>query len=70
MLKLLTSLFGIVAAALYVGYLAAAIGSASLWIIVAGTFALMIREFVVELRSDANGSGPAPGASAGQRREP
>lgn len=39
---------GLVAAAVYVGYLAYSIGAVPLWIIVVGTFALAIREFIVE----------------------
>ena len=50
MFELVISILGIITAALYVGYLAYAIHSVPLWVIVIGTFALTIREFVVEYR--------------------
>lgn len=39
---------GILTSALYVGFLALKIHSVPLWIIVIGTFVLVIREFAVE----------------------
>lgn len=48
------SILGILASALYVGFLAYSIQSVPFWIIVAATFALMIREFIVEFRNNSN----------------
>jgi hypothetical protein len=45
---------GIATSALYVGFLAYKIGAVPLWVIVVVTFALMIREFVVEYLGAAN----------------
>ena len=56
MFEMVIGVLGIVASALYVGYLAYAIGAVPLWIIVVGTFALMIREFVLEFRETARRS--------------
>lgn len=53
MFQIIIAVLGIVASAVYIGFLAYSIASVPLWIIVAGTFALMIREFVVELRESA-----------------
>jgi type III secretory pathway component EscT len=55
--ELIVTILGIGASALYVGYLAFAIKSIPLWVIVIATFALVVREFVVEFRSEA---APAP----------
>ena len=56
MFEIVIGVLGIVAAALYVGYLAYAIHSVPLWVIVIGTFALMIREFALEFRESARRS--------------
>ena len=56
MFEMVIGVLGIVASALYVGYLAYAIGAVPLWIIVVGTFALMIREFVLEFRESGKRS--------------
>lgn len=50
MFEIIITLLGIAASALYVGYLAFAIRAVPLWVIVIATFALMIREFVIEFR--------------------
>lgn len=50
MFEIVIGVLGIVAAAIYVGYLAYAIHSVPLWVIVICTFALMIREFALEFR--------------------
>jgi hypothetical protein len=55
MFEIVITMLGLAAAALYVGYLAYAIHSVPLWIIVIATFALAIRELLVELRSERNG---------------
>lgn len=54
MFEIIITILGIALSLLYVGYLAYAINAVPLWIVVIGTFALMIREFVVELRNDAD----------------
>ena len=51
MFEIIITLLGIAASALYVGYLAFAIHAVPLWVIVIATFALMIREFVIEFRT-------------------
>lgn len=56
MFELIIAALGIATSALYVGFLAYKIGAVPLWIIVVGTFALMIREFVVEYLGAANKS--------------
>lgn len=56
MFVIIISVLGIAAAGLYVGFLAYSINAIPLWIIVIGTFALLIRETVVELRQGHNGS--------------
>jgi predicted membrane metal-binding protein len=48
--QIIISILGIAASAIYVGYLAFSIHSVPLWVIVVATFALMIREFVIESR--------------------
>ena len=52
MFELIVTILGIAVSALYVGYLAFAIKSIPLWVIVIATFALVVREFVVEFRGD------------------
>lgn len=54
MFQLIIGIFGILVAAVYVGFLAYSIGAIPLWVIVLATFALMIREFIVELRESTN----------------
>jgi hypothetical protein len=51
--ELIVTILGIAVSALYVGYLAFAIKSIPLWVIVIATFALVVREFVVEFRGGA-----------------
>jgi len=51
---IIIGILGILASALYVGYLAYAIGAVPLWVIVVGTYVLVIREFVVEFRKTGN----------------
>lgn len=46
---------GLVVAAVYVGYLAYAIEAVPLWIIIVATFALAIREFIVEFGNGGKG---------------
>jgi 4-hydroxybenzoate polyprenyltransferase len=58
MFEALIGALGLAAAALYAGYLAYAIGSPPLWVIVAAAFALAIRQFVVDLRSGARAGRP------------
>lgn len=53
MFELVIGALGIVASALYVGYLAYKIDAVPLWVIVIGTFVLIIREFVVEFRENS-----------------
>jgi hypothetical protein len=48
--EIIIGILGIVTSALYVGFLAYSIRATPLWIIVVLTFALMIREFVLEIR--------------------
>jgi hypothetical protein len=52
--QIIIGFLGIVVSALYVGYLAYAIGVVPLWVIVVLTYAVMIREFLIEFRE--NGS--------------
>jgi hypothetical protein len=52
--EIIIAILGIVASALFVGYLAFAIKSIPLWIIVVGAFVLMIREFIIEFGQDTN----------------
>lgn len=54
MFEIIIAFLGIVVSALYVGYLAYAIGAVPLWIIVVLTYALIIREFLVEFRKNGN----------------
>ena len=54
MFEIVTSALGIAVSALYVGYLAVA-NSIAFWVIVIATFALVIRDFSVELRANARG---------------
>jgi hypothetical protein len=49
--EMIIAILGIVASAIYVGYLALKIHSIPLWIIVIATFVLVIREFAVEFLS-------------------
>lgn len=63
MFRLIVDIIGILSAAVYVGYMVYKIGEVPLWIIVLGTFALMIREFIVEYRTNADR--PAEGPRAG-----
>jgi hypothetical protein len=46
--EMIIAVLGIVASAVYVGFLALKIHSAPLWVIVVATFVLVIREFAVE----------------------
>jgi uncharacterized membrane protein YoaK (UPF0700 family) len=46
--EIIIAILGIVVSALYVGYLAYAIGAVPLWVIVVLTYALIIREFRIE----------------------
>jgi predicted membrane metal-binding protein len=55
--QIVVTILGIAISALYVGYLAYAIKSVPLWVIVILTFALVVREFAVEFRSDSNARG-------------
>lgn len=64
MFEIVIGVLGIVAAAVYVGYLAYAIGAVPLWIIVVGTFALMIREFALEFRESAKRSSGRNGGNS------
>jgi hypothetical protein len=57
MFEIVITMLGLAAAAVYVGYLAYAIHAVPLWIIVIATFALAIRELLVELRSEQRGKG-------------
>lgn len=50
MFEIVITIVGAATAALYVGYLAYAIKSVPLWVIVILSFAIMIREFALELR--------------------
>jgi predicted membrane metal-binding protein len=52
--QIVIGIFGFAAAAIYVGYLAYAIGRVPLWIIVVATLALAIRELVTEFRDSAD----------------
>lgn len=54
MFEIIIAILGIVVSALYVGYLAYAIGAAPLWVIVVATYALMIREFYIEFLKGGN----------------
>jgi len=45
---------GIATSALYVGFLAYKIGAVPLWVIVIGTFVLILREFIAEYLGAAN----------------
>ena len=54
MLQLILAILGVAVSAAYIGFLAYSIGAVPLWIIVVGTFALMIREFVLEFRESAD----------------
>jgi hypothetical protein len=55
MFETVITILGLTAAAVYVSYLAYAIHSVPLWIIVIATFALAIRELLVELRGEGTG---------------
>lgn len=59
--QVIITILGMATAVLYVGFMAYSIGAIPLWVIVIGTFALMIREFVVELRNDARRAAQASG---------
>lgn len=48
MFQLIIIIAGALVAAIYVGFLAYSINAIPLWVIVIGTLALMIREFIVE----------------------
>ena len=48
MFKIIIAILGLITSGLYVGYLAYSIGAVPLWIITLGTFALAIRELIVE----------------------
>ena len=50
MFEIAITVFGAATAALYIGYLAYAIKSVPLWVIAILSFAIMIREFALELR--------------------
>ncbi|HUL41024.1 MAG TPA: hypothetical protein VLV32_03835 [Burkholderiales bacterium] len=50
MFEIIITLIAVAMSALYIGYLAYAIHSVPLWIIVIVVFGLMIREFIVEFR--------------------
>lgn len=52
MFQIIITILGVIASALFIGFLAYSIHSVPLWIIVVGTFVLMIREFVIELRGN------------------
>ena len=65
MFEIVIGVLGIVAAAIYVGYFAYAIGAVPLWVIVVGTFALMIREFVLEFRESGKRSARNNGTNGG-----
>lgn len=54
MFRLIIDIIGIVSAAIYVGYMVYKIGAVPLYIIVLATFALMIRQFLVEYRTNAD----------------
>lgn len=53
MFEIIIGILGIIASALYVGFLAYKIDAIPLWVIVIGTFVLIIREFVAEVRENA-----------------
>lgn len=55
MFEIVVSIVALAASALYVGYLAYAMRAIPLWIIVIVTFAIAIREFVIELRGSRTG---------------
>jgi hypothetical protein len=63
--EMIIAILGIVASAIYVGFLALKIYSVPLWVIVIATYVLVIREFAVEYRSLRSGKKPN---GAGQRR--
>ena len=50
------AILGLAASAVYIGYLAYAIHSTPLWVIVLATFGLAIRDFVTEFLNGANRS--------------
>lgn len=52
MVQIIVIIIGVLASFVYVGYLAYAIGAVPLWVIVIGTFVVMIREFVIEIRDE------------------
>ncbi|MGH8850044.1 MAG: hypothetical protein ACREYD_03530 [Casimicrobiaceae bacterium] len=68
MFEIAITILGIAVSAIYVGYLSFAIHAVPLWVIVIATFALMIREFVVEFREDA-GQGPKRTARNGRTED-
>ena len=65
MFEMVIAVLGIAVSALYAGFLAAKIHSVPLWVIVIATFALVIREFVVDYLGGASG---ANGAGQSDRR--
>lgn len=64
MFQIVIAVLGIIASALFVGYLAYAIDRAPLWIIIIGTYVLMIREFIVEFRGGNGNRGNRGGPRA------
>lgn len=54
MFEIIIGVLGILASALYVGFLAYSIKSVPLWIIVGATLALALRELVIEFRNGAD----------------
>ena len=54
MFEIVITVLGTSVAALYAGFLAYSIKSVPLWVIVVLTFALMIREFVLDLMESAD----------------
>lgn len=54
MFEIIIGVLGIVAAAIYVGYLAYAINSVPLWIIVIVTLGLALRELITEFRNSVD----------------
>lgn len=54
MFEIVITIFGIAASMIYMGYLAFAIKATPLWVIAIATFALMIRQLIVELRNGAD----------------
>jgi heme exporter protein D len=52
--EIIITILGIALSALFVGYLAFAIKAIPLWVIVIASFALMVRQLLIDLRSEAN----------------